>query len=900
MIRDMDKSPISFFTDKNAKLPILIVDKKGFIGGKLASLLSEKFLVVVVTAAMIPAHKNIIHVPYHRRIPIIPDHPYSHFFVVYNGESEMMDLLSSFAAKAQETSAQLLFIMSLLHSSPKMHKMLARYNSYPIHTVLYGEPFATTSLFPNAGSRLLHEAQLHERVEVANSGLDALYPIYLDDIIHGILSIAFNAGKKFELFYVFPSYPISQISFSRMIQKHAPLLKIDFKKHTSRSANYFIPSGGTYLYPNYDLGIRIGLFTFVHKEKPDVKRKKIVKVKEFDPEARSRNIAVLLTLALSLFIAPIIITLLLALSGAGLLSWSLKQAEAGNIVNSQRIATAADYSFVATESLIPGLMLPMALFPDQTGQFAQSIKTGREVIVVEQDSLMALQLLQDIASKRSNDPKDDFLKATAIMKNTLLTLQKLQAENTLPEVAQKKLVGYRGALRLAEGTIDMWPSLFGFEGKKKYLVLFQNNMELRPGGGFIGSFGMTSVMNGEFSKLEIFDVYDADGKLKTHVDPPFGLRRYMGSSHWTLRDSNFSIDFVTNAEEARKFLKMELGQDVDGVIAIDTSFLKGLLSVLGPIELRDYGERVTPDNFYLMTQTHVEKDFFPGSTQKKDFLRSLMTAMMHKLFEERAFSWNAMASMIETAVREKHLLVSSFDTAHQNAFSLNGLSSTLLDNRNSEKKNSYRDYLGVVDANVGGNKANYYVNRVMSHTVRFDTQGTLQGAVAVTYQNKSGERSPFGGEYKNYMRFILPEGAELQSVFIDGEEQALLPAITNASFFASPDFTPPSGLEVEETVGFGKSIFGFYITVPMNSKKKITVSYRIPNAMNPGDAAFLYKLYLYKQPGTISNPYSLSVAYPDGMQLVKSDKGVVDVGGKFTYETDLNTDKTITASFSKK
>lgn len=900
MIEVMDTSSPSFFTDKNAKLPILIVDKKGFIGIKLASFLSEKFLVVIVTGEYVAKHKNIIHVPYRRRIPIIPDNTYSHMFIVYNGEAEMSDLLSGFTTKAQESSAQLLFITSLSNSSPKLFKTLSRYQAFPLQVVLYGEPFETTVLYPNAGSRLLHDAQIHERVEVSNSGLDPLYPIYLDDILHGILSIAFHAEKKYALFYVFPSYPVSQISFARMIQKHAPLLKIDFKKHKTKKVQYYIPADGIYLYPKYNLDVRIGLFKFIHKEKPDIKPKKFVKIKEYDPEAKSRNIAVLLTLAFSLFIAPIVVTLFFALSGAGLLSWSLKKAEAGEIGTSQRIATAADYSFAATEALIPGLMLPLTVFPEQTGQFAQSIKTGREVIVVQQDSLVALQLLQDIVQKKSVDPKEDFLKATAIMKNTLLTLQKLQAENTLPDMAQKKLVGYSGALRLAEGTIDMWPSLFGFEGKKKYLILFQNNMELRPGGGFIGSFGMTSVMNGEFSKLEIFDVYDADGKLKTHVDPPFGIRRYMGATNWTLRDSNFSIDFVTNAQEARKFLKMELGQDVDGVIAIDTSFLKGLLSVLGPIELRDYGERVTPDNFYLMTQTHVEKDFFPGSTQKKDFLRSLMVAMMQKLFEERKFSWSAMASLLETSVREKHLLVSSVDTAHQNAFSLNGLSSTLIDNRSHEKKNVYLDYLGVVDANIGGNKANYYVTRGMSHSVRFDGQGTLQGAVAVTYHNKSGEKSPFGGEYKNYVRFILPEGAELQSVFIDGDEKTVLPAITSPDFFTAPGFTPPSGLEVEETVGFGKSIFGFYIAVPMNSTKKITVSYRIPEAMNPDDAAFLYKLYVYKQPGTISNPYSLSVAYPDGMQLVKSDKGVVDVGGKFTFDADITNDKTLSASFSKK
>lgn len=900
MIGCMSVSSDTLITDKNNKLPILIIDKRGIIGAKLAVQLRESNQIVFVTADPIAKHAHVIRIPYHKRVPIIPDYVYSHILVVYNGETEMPDLLSSFVEKSLETSSQLLFITSLRDSSPKIFATLAKYISSPVQIVLYGEPFDMALSFQNAGSRLLTDAQIHQRVEVSNSGLDPLYPIFLDDIIHGIIAIAYNAGKIYTLFYLFPSYPVTQISFSRLIQKHSPFLKIDFSKRKSKKLQYFIPPGGKYLYPKYDLDVRIGVFPFAQTEKIDTKKKKIVTVKEKDPEAQSRTIAVLLTLAFSLFIAPLILTMALAFSGAGLLTWSLKQAEEGNIVNAERVSVIADYALSATEVMIPGLIIPSIAFPDQTEKFAQSIKTGREVIIVEQESLVAWQLLQGITSKKSEDPKGDFLKSTAIMKNTLLTLQKLSAEDNLPVSVQKKLEEYSGILRLAEGTIDMWPSLFGFEGKKKYLILFQNNMELRPSGGFIGSFGLTSVLNGEFSKLEILDVYDADGKLKTHVDPPYGLRRYMGVSHWTLRDSNFSVDFVTNAQEARKFLNMELGQEVDGVITIDTSFLKGILAVVGPIELREYGERVTADNFFLLIQTKVEKDFFPGSTQKKDFLRSLMSAMMNKLFEERSYSWNALASALEKAVNEKHLLVSTVDIAHQNAFSLYGLSSSLADNRSATKKNTYLDYLGVVDANIGGNKANYYVNRGIAHSVRFDSEGTLQGAVAVTYQNISTDKSPYGGEYQNFVRFILPKDAEIQSIFLDEEEQIVLSANTDTQPIASPNYISQSGIEVEETIGFGKSIFGFFVAVPMNSTRKVTVSYRIPEAMKPREAGFSYKLHVYKQPGTISNPYTLSLAYPDGMQLVKSDKGVVDLGGRLTFDTDINTDKSLIVSFSKK
>jgi len=48
-------------------------------------------------------------------------------------------------------------------------------------------------------------------------------------------------------------------------------------------------------------------------------------------------------------------------------------------------------------------------------------------------------------------------------------------------------------------------------------------MELRPGGGFIGSYAILSVDKGKITNFKIYDVYDADGQLKNHIEPPFAI-----------------------------------------------------------------------------------------------------------------------------------------------------------------------------------------------------------------------------------------------------------------------------------------------------------------------------------------------------------------------------------------
>ncbi len=52
------------------------------------------------------------------------------------------------------------------------------------------------------------------------------------------------------------------------------------------------------------------------------------------------------------------------------------------------------------------------------------------------------------------------------------------------------LARFRDIAFQGRGIADRLPSILGKDGRKTYLVLFQNNMELRPTGGFIGSFGL--------------------------------------------------------------------------------------------------------------------------------------------------------------------------------------------------------------------------------------------------------------------------------------------------------------------------------------------------------------------------------------------------------------------------
>jgi hypothetical protein len=891
--------PLLITSEEIVKLPILIVDRDGFIGSALAKILRDQFLVVVVTASKLEKHENIIHVPYTKKIPMIPDNAYSHMFIIYNGETELLDMLSAFEVKAEAVNARFLFITSLLYSNPKVFKEVRNERYKFLQSIIYGETFDNNISEANEINFFIHQVRVYGRIELPGEGLGRLYPILFDDVLTSIVSLAFAVEKPKETIYLFPHHPNDEITVARIIQKIDPLIKMDFTKRKSNARIYYIPPGGLYFYRNYNLEEKIHKIDFSRiNRRSKLPQKKIKLLAPKAPSKQSQLNFIWVILA-AIFIAPIVASLLCALFGAGVLQLSIRQVETGNLQTAVASASVAQTSFSVSENLGPSLLLAQLIIPKQKQQFIDMVQTGQTVAQTEISFVQAIQTLENIYKQKSLDPKDDFLSAITTLKNNLLTLQKLEAENNLPQPVLKKLHKYDSVINLVEETIDTWPSLLGFDRGKTYLILFQNNMELRPGGGFIGSYGLLPISNGTPGKLDIHDVYEADGQLTQQVQPPYGLQRYLGVSHWFLRDSNFDPDFVTDAQQAAFFLQKETGKKVDGVIGIDITFLKNLLTVFGPVYVPDYKVTVTPDNFYVLTETNSEKNFFPGSTQKKDFLSSMTNAVVDKMTSGGKLPYEKIVQMLLSSIQQKDLLFAFSDKNVQNVFMVNNMSSSLWDGR-SYQSNTAFDYFGVIDANLGVNKTNYYVKRSITQSTSLVDLGELQTTADVVYTNTSTQTSPFGGEYRDYVRFLLPGNADLVSIAFDKKTSQLSPAVTDPSIFTVAGFTPPPGLEVDQTEEEGKSVIGFFFLVPIGATRTVSITYRSPSGIDPNAVAFTYNLRVFKEPGTANDPYQFSLTYPSGVAVLSSSDGFTNVGGKLIYEGQLSQDGYITANFSKK
>lgn len=306
------------------------------------------------------------------------------------------------------------------------------------------------------------------------------------------------------------------------------------------------------------------------------------------------------------------------------------------------------------------------------------------------------------------------------------------------------------------------PNLLGFEKPKKYLIVFQNNMELRPTGGFIGSFALITFSKGKLTEMVVNDVYSADGQLNGHVEPPEPIKRYLGEGGWYLRDSNWDPEFSKSAEKIEWFLDKEIDQKVDGVVGIDLYLIQDLLRVTGPISLSDFGITITPENLYSTTQSEVEESFFPGSIKKASFLTSLSRLLINEMENLKEDKYSKLFKVFYENLEAKHIQMYLHDLNSQEAIKELGYAGQVkLEGECGER--CFVDKYMYLDANLGVNKSNYFINRSQEVSVTPKTN-EVGHKLTVAYANSAGYSLGPSGIYKTYSRLLIPSGSTFGKV----------------------------------------------------------------------------------------------------------------------------------------
>lgn len=521
-------------------------------------------------------------------------------------------------------------------------------------------------------------------------------------------------------------------------------------------------------------------------------------------------------------------------------------------------------------------------------------KLSNMSILASQGTILGVQSLfqglKSVTGEINEVPGEHFSKAQIQLAQADENIQAAEAllkndqfRSSIPEIfkdriesLENRLLGYSDLIKKGRAFSVLLPQVIGLEKSKSYLILLQNNNELRPTGGFIGSFAKVTFEGGKLKKLDVSDVYSLDGQLKIHVEPPKEIINDLGQKDWYLRDSNWEPDFPTSAKQAQWFYNKESGEMVDGVIALDIVAIENLLAVLGPIDLPDYKEKITSDNLFEKAISYAESSFFAGSQGKKNFLTSLTNALFNKIFFLHKQNWPGIVQALGASADGKHLSIFLDDPKLFSYLISQNWSSTLP--RPAQKEEGiFEDFLAPVEANLGANKANYYLDRSYNLETVIGKEGHVHHRLRINYVNRSPSLTWPAGKYKNRFRVYLPFGTKL-----------------NRALWGETDITK----NVESFVDYGRTGYSVLLELNPKEQKVLVLDYELSNSVEfKGDTA-VYNLNIVKQAGTHKDPFEWKISYPLNLKVVSGDTKEIGPQER-TISTDLSLDRRFEIVFKK-
>lgn len=422
------------------------------------------------------------------------------------------------------------------------------------------------------------------------------------------------------------------------------------------------------------------------------------------------------------------------------------------------------------------------------------------------------------------------------------------------------------------------PDLLGASGRRAFLILAQNNDEMRATGGFISAVGKLILNDAEIVEIAFEDSYVVDDFSHPYPDSPGPVLRYMGIDQWVFRDANWSPDFPTAAQKAVEIYQISRDLEADGVLAVDQHALQTIVAALAPLEVEGWPEPVTGENVISLIQlawSPNEVENWSGFDtewfqQRKSFIGDLIGAMQTKVETTPGqVDWLALARAAFQVLDERHVQVWLADSAH-------GAVDLLAEQGwDGAVREATGDYLMVVDSNMGYNKANVAVQESLEYRVLVNADRTAQATLTVRHVHQISEgpacdHSPrYGADYDDlvnrcywdYVRVYAPAGSQLSAATAHPVSGDLL--VTGQQQAGEADVLP------EES---GKAVFGSFFVLPHGQQIETRFVYQLPRAtLQRVDGGWRYRLLAQKQAGTHAIPLHVTLALPPGASVQSAE-----------------------------
>jgi hypothetical protein len=387
-----------------------------------------------------------------------------------------------------------------------------------------------------------------------------------------------------------------------------------------------------------------------------------------------------------------------------------------------------------------------------------------------------------------------------------------------------------GALRIfLPNTLQItgWPGT-----TRNYLILFQNDTELRATGGFITAYALLEFKHGVPTNISFNDVY---GEIDDHdyISPPYPMDELLEKNSDTyaghsFRDANYNPDFLAAKEDILEFFhKTYYDTEIHGLFAVNFSVLEDVVGLYEPVKVD--GLALTEENLFETLETAVsdiDRHNLEALSTRKDIIRQFAYGTLKEMIFS-PWQWRNLSDTITHNLNEKDILLSFENSSLAKKTAHYGWDGSFPETDN--------DVLAVNISNFGGMKSDRYITRNIHYDV--DLSGDSPTATATVTLNHHGDYNvPLSGEYKGYVRVFVPEGATL------------------------------NGTSTQESID---GYIGWGDIVKFKPGESATFTYEIelkPETIQDNN----YSLTLIKQSGTEDDYYEVTVKTPKGSSLLSN------------------------------
>jgi len=415
--------------------------------------------------------------------------------------------------------------------------------------------------------------------------------------------------------------------------------------------------------------------------------------------------------------------------------------------------------------------------------------------------------------------------ASASVKRGKGRLDRLSSSND-PELRgylsaiQPKLTLAVSALDMGDRLAQGLPDVLGFNRPRSYLLMFQNNNELRPTGGFFGSYGILDIKNGQIEELKVDDTYCIDGQL---VSP--------GSPEKIFPNANFDPDFLVSSQKVRELYEQAGGGTVDGVIALTPRLLEDFLGLTGSVYLSERRLNLTASNVVEILQREIEIAA-NESERPKAILAEVAPILLYRFKNATSDIKEKLAQLFLAYLQEKDLLV-----ALDNQKVASVLSELHFDGSLKVVPPS-SDYLLVNRANIGARKSSQHLESHLYYLATINLNGEVSVSLTMAFHHQGSNIFPDGTNI-DYIRVYLPAGSQLTSLVGSNSDS-----------------------EVERKAVGNYAVIGFYLTTSPGENKEVILNYQLPFKVDFQKDQAYFSLYLEKQPGLENTHLEARVQVP--------------------------------------